>query len=111
MLYAQIPPHLVVKAPRKASVEPSKPVPLVDDSVVRHANEKMNALLEMEEHYRRQTALNLDEHYRRTSEQNLLCFNTRCMLTTLDEAEQRFYSSRAVSSRWAENITDVRLGW
>ena len=98
MLYAQIPPHLVVKAPRKAPVEPPKPVPLVDDSVVRHANERMNALLDMEEHYRRQTALNLDEHYRRTSEQNLLCFNPRCVSISM-----------SMHDRWGENITDVRL--
>ena len=111
MLYAQIPPHLMVKAPRKAPVEPPKPVPLVDDSVVRHANNQIDALLELEENYRRHTTLELEAHYRRTSEQNLLCFNPRCMLTTLEEAEQRFYSSRAVSSRWGENITDVRLRW
>ena len=69
-------------------VEPPEPVPLVDDSVVRHANEKMNALLEME------------EHYRRTSEQNLICFNPRCVSISMD-----------MHDRWGENITDVRLGW
>jgi hypothetical protein len=94
MLYAQIPPHLMLKAPRKAPVEPPKPVSLVDDSVVRHANEKMNAMLEME--YHRQTALELDEHYSRRSAEILL------------EAQRH---PRAVSSRWGENITDVRLGW
>ena len=87
MLYAQIPPHLVVKAPRKAPVEPPEPVPLVDDGVVRHANEKMEALLEMEEHYRRQSA-------------PMLCINPRCLSISTN-----------MHDGWGENITDVRLGW
>jgi hypothetical protein len=99
MLYAQIPPHLLVKTKeglRNDRVEHAKePLP-VDDRVVRHANKQIDALLELEAHYRRQSA-------------QMPCFNPRCMLTTLDVSEARFYSSRAVSSRWADNITDVRI--
>ena len=87
MLYAQVPPHLVVKAPRNEPVEPPKPVPLVDDNVVRHANKQIDDLLELEEHYRRQSA------------EDLLCFNPRCMSISMN------------MHGWGENITDVRLRW
>ena len=99
MLYAQIPPHLVVKTKerlRNERVEHTKePIP-VDDRVVRHANKQIDALLELEAHYRRRQCA------------QMLRVNPRCMLTTLDGSEARVYSSRAVSSRWAENITDAR---
>ena len=98
MLYAQIPPHLAVKTKERSRNEPveraEEPLP-VDDSVVRHANKQIDALLEMEAHYRRQTELNLEAHYRRQTELNL-------------EA-QRY--PRAESSQWGTDITDVRLRW
>ena len=97
MLYAQIPSHFIVKErSRNEPVEGAKELLPVDDSVVRHANKQIDALLDLEEHYRRQTELNLEAHYRRQSAQMLL------------EAQRH---PRAESSRWGTNITDVRLPW
>lgn len=98
MLYAQIPPHLIVKSKERSRNEPveraEEPLPV---DVVRHANKQIDALLELEEHCRRQTELNLEEHYRR---QSALCINPRC----------RFISTN-MHNGWGENITDVRLRW
>ena len=90
MLYAQIPPHLVVKTKERSRNEPveraEEPLP-VDDSVVRHANKQIDALLELEAHYRRQSA-------------PMLCINPRCLSISTN-----------MHDGWGENITDVRLGW
>ena len=98
MLYAQIPLHLVVKTKEELRNEPversKEPLPM--DNSVRYANKQMDALLDLEEHYRRQTELDLEAHYCRQSAQMLL------------EAQRH---PRAESSRWGTNITDVRLPW